>query len=117
MSHCQWLLRIPAREEHGSINLGQAVAICLYELRRDSAAAAQRFPAAETVPAEDYERMTALLLELLDKSGYLNPTISESTELKVRRLVRRLALPAGDADTWLGMFRQILWKIGKSEQP
>ena len=33
MSHCHWLLRIPTREEHGSMNLGQAVAICLYELR------------------------------------------------------------------------------------
>ena len=39
MSHCHWLLRIPTREEHGSMNLGQAVAICLYELRRDAAAA------------------------------------------------------------------------------
>ena len=35
MSHCHWLLRIPTRDEHGSMNLGQAVAICLYELRRE----------------------------------------------------------------------------------
>src|SRR5260370_517750 len=34
LSHCNWLLRIPTREEHGSMNLGQAVAVCLYELAR-----------------------------------------------------------------------------------
>jgi len=27
MSYCHWLMRIPAREEHGSMNLGQAVAV------------------------------------------------------------------------------------------
>ncbi|HXB22492.1 MAG TPA: RNA methyltransferase, partial [Candidatus Solibacter sp.] len=33
-SHCHWLMRIPTREEHSSMNLGQAVAVCLYELAR-----------------------------------------------------------------------------------
>lgn len=61
MSHCQWLLRIPSREEHGSMNLGQAVAICLYELRRDAQAAAQRFAPAEMATGQDYERLTSLL--------------------------------------------------------
>src|SRR5579883_3068736 len=32
MSHCHFLMRIPTRAEHESMNLGQAVAICLYEL-------------------------------------------------------------------------------------
>jgi tRNA C32,U32 (ribose-2'-O)-methylase TrmJ len=31
LSYCHWLLRIGIREEHGSMNLGQAVAVCLYE--------------------------------------------------------------------------------------
>src|SRR6266851_4822871 len=39
LSHCHWLLRISAREEHRSMNLGQAVAVCLYELSRDPQAA------------------------------------------------------------------------------
>ncbi len=117
MSHCHWLLRIPSREEHGSMNLGQAVAICLYELRRDADAAAHRFEPAPTVSAEDLERITSLLLDLLNRSGYVHATTTESTELKVRRLVRRLGLPAADTDTWLGIFRQILWKIGKTPTP
>ena len=41
LSHCHWLLRIPTREEHTSMNLGQAVAVCLYELVRDAAGGQQ----------------------------------------------------------------------------
>ena len=117
MSHCHWLLRIPSREEHGSMNLGQAVAICLYELRRDAETAAQRFPAPTAASAEELERMTELLMDLLNRSGYINPATNESSELKIRRLVRRLGLPEGDAHTWLGMLRQILWKIDKTPAP
>jgi len=115
MSYCQWLLRIPSREEHGSMNLGQAVAICLYELRRDAQAATQRFAPTEMATGQDYERFTALLLEALSHAGYVNPITSESTELKVRRLVRRLGLPAADMDMWLGIWRQILWKVRQGE--
>ena len=114
MSHCHWLLRIPAREEHGSMNLGQAVAICLYELRRNEAAERNRFAAPSHATADEYERITALLLALLARSGYTQERTSHSTELKIRRLVRRLGLPASDAETWLGILRQILWKVGQS---
>ena len=40
LSHCHWLMHIPTREEHISMNLGQAVAVCLYELVRDPKKAA-----------------------------------------------------------------------------
>lgn len=116
MSHCHWLLRIPTREEHGSMNLGQAVAICLYELRRSNAEENVRFAPAPVAAAEDYERLTALLLEVLGRSGYVNEKTSSSTELKMRRLMRRLSLPAADAETWLGIFRQILWKVKQGSQ-
>jgi len=35
MSYCHWLLQIPTREEHRSMNLGQAAAVCFYELGRE----------------------------------------------------------------------------------
>lgn len=111
MSHCHWLLRIPTREEHGSMNLGQAVGICLYELRRSDAAARQRFESPKRASSGEYEQLTALLLDVLARSGYVNEKTSHSTELKIRRLVRRLGLPAGDVETWLGIVRQILWKV------
>src|ERR1700724_2886764 len=34
LSHCHWLMRIPTCDENISMNLGQAVAVCLYELGR-----------------------------------------------------------------------------------
>jgi len=115
MSHCHWLLRIPTREEHGSMNLGQAVAVCLYELVRNEGAVEKRFEAPQPVTGEDLERITILVLDLLDRSGYVNERTSKSTELKVRRLVRRLGIRDPDAETWLGMLRQILWKVKQSD--
>jgi tRNA/rRNA methyltransferase len=110
MSHCHWLFRIPTREEHGSMNLGQAVAVCLYELKRDAASARNRFEPPQPAPAQEQERLTEVLLDLLNRSGY-NERFAKSAEVKVRRLIRRLRLPASDAEIWLGMFRQILWKM------
>jgi TrmH family RNA methyltransferase len=111
MSHCHWLMRIPTRDEHASMNLGQAVAICLYELRRDEHETARRFPPAPAASAEDLERLTELLGDVLTRSGYVNDRVSRSSELKLRRLIRRVGIPANDVETWLGMLRQILWKL------
>jgi tRNA/rRNA methyltransferase len=110
MSHCHWLMRIPTRQEHGSMNLGQAVAVCLYELVRNPAAEAR---AAGKPPAkgEDLERVTSLLRELLDRCGYVHARAGASTLLKLRRLVRRMDLSAHDAEVWMGMLRQIRWKL------
>jgi TrmH family RNA methyltransferase len=110
LSHCHWLLRIPTREEHRSMNLGQAVAVCAYELARGSRAASppgKRQPAA----AREVETITTVLLDALRASGYLKPHSAAPTDEKLRRLVRRLALSATDAEVLLGMLRQILWKL------
>jgi len=32
--------------------------------------------------------------------------------MKLRRLIRRMDLTGHDAEVWLGMLRQILWKLG-----
>jgi TrmH family RNA methyltransferase len=110
LSHCHWLMRIPAREQHPSVNLGQAVAICLYELSRDGKAARQS-EKQKPATAGEVERITAMLLDALHASGYLKPRSAAPTQEKVRRMVRRLNLSASDAEVWLGMLRQILWKI------
>jgi tRNA/rRNA methyltransferase len=108
-SHCHWLMRIPTRDERASMNLGQAVAVCLYELiRAGKATQPQRQKAAA---AGQLERITAALLQVLQDSGYLAPRSGAATEAKVRRLVRRWKLQAADAEVWIGMLRQILWKV------
>lgn len=115
LSHCHWLTHIPTREEHPSMNLGQAVAVCLYEIVRvcDTGLAD---PASVPNPslrtsASELERLTSTLLETLRISGYLVEGPSEVAEAKARRLIHRLNLQAEDAELLLGMLRQILWKI------
>ncbi|MGA3054851.1 MAG: TrmJ/YjtD family RNA methyltransferase [Candidatus Korobacteraceae bacterium] len=110
LSHCHWLMRIPTREEHISMNLGQAVAVCLYELSRDPKAA-QQTEKLKRASAGELERINGVLLQALRASGYVNPRAESLTEDKVRRLVRRLNLQTEDAEVWLGMLRQMLWKI------
>jgi TrmH family RNA methyltransferase len=112
MSHCHWLMRIPTREEHGSMNLGQAVAVCLYELIRVPAAAREKPDAKRLAAAADLERITELLEDVLARSGYVHASVGGSTRLKIRRLIRRMILGSHDAEVWLGMLRQILWKLG-----
>ena len=111
MSHCHWLMRIPTREEHGSMNLGQAVAVCLYEIVRTPAAAKTAPDTKRLAAAAHLERVTELLETILDRSGYVHARVEGSTRMKIRRLVRRLQLNAHDAEVWLGMLRQILWKL------
>ena len=115
LSHCHWLYRIPAREEHGSMNLGQAVAITLYELRRNEAGEAQRFEQPPLVGAAELERITSLLYKILTDSGYIPERTTESAEIKLRQLVMRLGISAGDAKTWQGILRQIQWKIDRQK--
>jgi TrmH family RNA methyltransferase len=110
LSHCHWLINIPTRDEHVSMNLGQAVAITLYELVRDNKTIeTPELP--EMATAGDVERVTTSLLEALSISGYATPATIAATEEKVRRMVRRMNLNTRDAELWLGMLRQILWKL------
>jgi len=109
LGHCHWLMRIPTGTEHESMNLGQAVAVCLYELAREPEGAVRPERKRHAAAAE-LERITELLAELLRESGYVNPRTAVSTLEKLRRLVRRLDLSPRDAEIWLGMLRQLLWK-------
>jgi tRNA/rRNA methyltransferase len=114
ISHCHWLMRIPTDEEHISMNLGQAVAVCLYEIARD----AKTVPVVEkqkSATGEDFERITRMLDEVLRASGYPGP--AGSNELKLRRLVRRMNLSTLDSEVWLGILRQIAWKVRSGGNP
>jgi TrmH family RNA methyltransferase len=110
LSHCHWLMRIPTRDQHGSMNLGQGVAVCLYELVR-TAKAEDSSDQRQLATAAQVERFTTLLLDALRTSGYMKPRSAPATEATVRRLVRRLSLLAGDDEVWLGMLRQMLWRM------
>jgi tRNA/rRNA methyltransferase len=139
LSYCHWLLRIPTREEHRSMNLGQAVAVCLYELGRDRSATQTRRArrgeevegskfkvqgrgkkrrvagdaVEEKVPAkmETVERIGEAWLRALEESGYVAPRGKATAEEKLRRMLRRFALEEGDAEVFLGMVKKVLWKM------
>ena len=110
LSHCHWLLRIPSTEAHPSMNLAQAVAVTLYELARDKPVQ-EPSPSPAQASMETLERLTGALVDSLVLCGYAGAEMDVAATEKVRRLVRRLDLSAEDADTLLGIMRQILWKL------
>lgn len=134
LSHCNWLLHIPTSEQNISMNLGQAVAVSLYELIRrtksdsssrsknrssDTPKVAPKFASKFAKPTEkprpatagELERFTAVLTEALSASGFLDVRKVADANERIRRLVRRLNLPSRDADMWTGIMRQIVWKL------
>ncbi|HET8547972.1 MAG TPA: TrmH family RNA methyltransferase, partial [Bryobacteraceae bacterium] len=111
LSHCHWLLRIPTRTEHESMNLGQAVAVCLYEIVRSDRAAETQPARARPASAHERELLTNLLLSLLRDSGYTNPVTANSSELKIRRMIARMNLTEADVQIWLGIIRQVGWRL------
>lgn len=128
LSYCHWLMRIPTREEHRSMNLGQALAVCLYELKRGEKARkdlTQRPQRRSTERTEKWkkaarmetvERIGKALLEALRKSGYVARRGEATAAEKLRRMLRRFAMEEGDAEVLLGMMRKILWKLQEVEK-
>jgi len=114
LSHCNWLLTIPmyhrADSRHLSMNLGQAVAVCLYELVRDRPLRQQQ-PAEEPATAAEQERVANLLAEVLSEAEYARHHPANSNIADLRRLVLRMSLTRTDAPVWMGILRQILWKL------
>ena len=111
ISHCHMTMAIPSRDEHRSMNLGQAVAVTLYELIRDSDATSIKDTPKHMAETGDMERFSDLLGEALTFSGFTKPPTTVSSTLKLRRMVNRMGLSKSDAIQWQGMMRQILWKM------
>ncbi len=113
LSHCDWILSIPTDEACASMNLGQAVALCCYEIAR-RARLVPHLQTPATVAAEQRDRIVAMLTAVLEDSGFTKAQTRESQLLKIRRWVNRLRLAPQDARLMQGMLRQIQWKIDQS---
>jgi TrmH family RNA methyltransferase len=116
LSHCHALLTIPMNplaERHLSMNLGQAVAVCLYAISQSDRVPHPREARVgwsgtdPQAPSGDLERLTILLRGLLESSGYARRNPANSREANVRRLVRRMMLTSTDAPVWTGILRQL----------
>jgi tRNA/rRNA methyltransferase len=88
------------------MNLGQAVAVCLYELIREERSISEPKPD-DRADAQQLERMSGVLTEALIAAGYTNSAGRSATQEKVRRLVYRLNPSSADAELLLGMLRHI----------
>jgi tRNA C32,U32 (ribose-2'-O)-methylase TrmJ len=108
-------VHIPTREEHRSMNLGQAVAVSLYEIAREGKARTTKVKVQEEkfAPMETVERITTELLEVLRASEYVAQRGNALAETKLRRMMRRFALEAADAEVFLGMVKKIAWKLNR----
>jgi TrmH family RNA methyltransferase len=119
-SHCHWLLNIPTSHQNISMNLGQAVAVCLYELARNTQVRSTPLPPvtedAKPATAGATEQITEALLEALRVSGYVKPGTEAMFERKARWLVLRFRLEGYDAKLLLGMLRQIVWKLRQGDK-
>ena len=119
LSHCSLLLTIPLfapeAARHLSMNLGQSVAVCLYELTREGLEGAKPLPALHEAPAtaEDRERLTQLLLDVMHTTDYTRRFPANATEPLVRRLTQQLGTTHRESMTWMGILRQILWNSQK----
>jgi tRNA/rRNA methyltransferase len=116
LSHATLLTTIPMYApddaRHLSMNLGQSVAVCLYELTRSGFESSIEIPPLHEAPAtaEDRERLTQLLLDVLHATGYTRRFPANASEPLVRQLVQQLGTSHREAMTWMGIFRQILWR-------
>jgi tRNA/rRNA methyltransferase len=97
---------------HLSMNLGQSVAVCLYELSRSGFESSVEIPPLHEAPAtaQDRERLTQLLLDVLHATGYTRRFPANASEPLVRQLTQQLGTTHREAMTWMGILRQILWR-------
>jgi tRNA/rRNA methyltransferase len=116
LSFCHFLLTIPMYQHEGlrhpSMNLGQAVAVCLWELVRETSIQ----PAMTTEPPADsasLERLHAVLMDVLEATEYTRRHAANCDPAHIRRLIRRIGIDQVDAPVWMGIFRQILWKLSR----
>ena len=118
---CHLLVEIPTQAGQPSMNLGQAVAVCLYELAvRGSKAVsgAGPMPAADDGQGDegpasmrDLDRLAGVVAEAMRAAHYSPAAMARANRHDVDVLLRRLSLRRRDARRILGLFRRILWRI------
>ena len=118
LSHCHRLMTIPMQQHagarHASMNLGQAAAVCLYELVRGMELP-RTVAVHEGMTVGESERVAGLLHEVLEEAGYMRHHPANSGLEDLRRLVLRMGSRASDGAVWMGMLRQVLWRLRRGD--
>ncbi|MFQ5903290.1 MAG: RNA methyltransferase [Candidatus Binatia bacterium] len=108
LKNCQWLITIPSHPDYPSLNVAQAVMVCLYEIFL----AALKKPPREMIsraPAESVELLFDRMRRSLLKIGFLDSQNPEHILLALRRILGRAGLEEKDVRILTGLFRQIVW--------
>ena len=121
LAYCHLLVQIPTDPHQPSMNLGQAVAVCLYELASRLPGRTSEAGRRPDEPAPDPSRLAASsgslerLAEVAEKvmraANYSPAEMQEANRHDLRLLLRRLALTERDTRRILGLFRRILWRL------
>jgi tRNA/rRNA methyltransferase len=128
---CHCMTVIPTDAGQPSMNLGQAVAVCLYELAvraglppadsqgnkhdcstpysPDGATEGEKLPAKST--SGNLDILTGLVEETMQAAGYSPRSMQAANRHDLHVMLRRMALTAQDSRRILGLFRRILWRL------
>ena len=104
LSRCNTLMAIPTQVDCPSMNLGQAVAVCLYELVRERPIAA--LPLADKPSAGMSEAAIRLALEMLHASGFVLPGNEDELTRRVRGTLLKYDLSNYDLNLLCGIMRK-----------
>jgi tRNA/rRNA methyltransferase len=115
LSYCHALVRIPTVPRCPSMNLGQAVAVCCYELARARSVAARlpgtRIHASALANMESLEHLLKRAEQVLEQVGYLKPKSRHAQLTKLRRLILDLELTNNDVRILGAVCAQVEWKL------
>lgn len=127
LSLCHVLVEIPTDPRQPSMNLGQAVAVCLYELAARSAGADGRETklleqdamngADEAVSSAALDRLGGLIEETMAAARYSPRSMQAANRHDLRLMLRRLSLSAHETRRIMGLFRRILWRLKATSRP
>jgi tRNA/rRNA methyltransferase len=109
VSRCHYLIHVPTDPACPALNLAQAVAVCLHELRRTALRRESPPAVREVAPFADQERMFAALRESLERIGYLSGPKADALMHGLRHLIGRAGPSTMEVGLLTGLARQIDW--------
>ncbi len=113
-SHCHRVMSIPTKPNCPSMNLGQAVAICCYELIRDAAQTGIVPRQAETATARAVEEAFDLSLDVLRQIDFVLPGNEPDLKRRIRSSFFRFNLNKYDVEMLCGILSRIKRGLGSS---
>jgi len=118
VTRCHHLITIPADPDYPALNLGQAVGICLYELRRAwLRRGGPLLPTEAPAGFAEQERAFDHLRRALEALHFLYGPKSDALMHALRHLLGRARPTPMEVNVLHGLARQILWYVEKYSSP